>query len=309
MARLKEQYKAEVAPALMKQFGYKSVMQIPKIDKVVINVGCGEARENAKVLDNVVGDLGKITGQKAVITRARKSIANFKLREEMPIGAKVTLRGDKMWEFLDRLFNVALPRVRDFQGINPNAFDGRGNYALGIKEQLIFPEIEYDKIDKIRGMDIIIVTTAKTDEEGRALLQQVKNAKTGDTIVMTADTLIQFLKTRPVFESDEHEKAWLLRVAGNLCKNRLKYNSLRQTDELREELIAEQREDLSFIWDAVQALPVQYREVIHLFYREGYSTREISQILGRKEATIRSDLSRGRGKLKELLKEAYDFEV
>ena len=166
MARLKEQYKAEVAPALMKQFGYKSVMQIPKIDKVVINVGCGEARENAKVLDNVVGDLGKITGQKAVVTRARKSIANFKLREEMPIGAKVTLRGDKMWEFLDRLFNVALPRVRDFQGINPN-------YALGIKEQLIFPEIEYDKIDKIRGMDIIIVTTAKTDEEGRALLQQV----------------------------------------------------------------------------------------------------------------------------------------
>ena len=158
MARLKEQYKAEVAPALMKQFGYKSVMQIPKIDKVVINVGCGEARENAKVLDNVVGDLGKITGQKAVVTRARKSIANFKLREEMPIGAKVTLRGDKMWEFLDRLFNVALPRVRDFQGI---------------KEQLIFPEIEYDKIDKIRGMDIIIVTTAKTDEEGRALLQQV----------------------------------------------------------------------------------------------------------------------------------------
>ena len=173
MARLKEQYKAEVAPALMKQFGYKSVMQIPKIDKVVINVGCGEARENAKVLDNVVGDLGKITGQKAVVTRARKSIANFKLREEMPIGAKVTLRGDKMWEFLDRLFNVALPRVRDFQGINPNAFDGRGNYAMGIKEQLIFPEIEYDKIDKIRGMDIIIVTTAKTDEEGRALLQQV----------------------------------------------------------------------------------------------------------------------------------------
>ena len=160
MARLKEQYKAEVAPALMKQFGYKSVMQIPKIDKVVINVGCGEARENAKVLDNVVGDLGKITGQKAVVTRARKSIANFKLREEMPIG-------------LDRLFNVALPRVRDFQGINPNAFDGRGNYAMGIKEQLIFPEIEYDKIDKIRGMDIIIVTTAKTDEEGRALLQQV----------------------------------------------------------------------------------------------------------------------------------------
>ena len=173
MARLKEQYKAEVAPALMKQFGYKSVMQIPKIDKVVINVGCGEARENAKVLDNVVGDLGKITGQKAVVTRARKSIANFKLREEMPIGAKVTLRGDKMWEFLDRLFNVALPRVRDFQGINPNAFDGRGNYAFGLKEQIIFPEIDFDKVDAIRGMDIIIVTTAKTDEEGRALLQQV----------------------------------------------------------------------------------------------------------------------------------------
>ena len=173
MARLRDEYKEKIAPALMKKFGYKSVMQIPKIDKVVINVGCGEARENAKVLDNVVGDLGKITGQKAVVTRARKSIANFKLREEMPIGAKVTLRGDKMWEFLDRLFNVALPRVRDFQGINPNAFDGRGNYAMGIKEQLIFPEIEYDKIDKIRGMDIIIVTTAKTDEEGRALLQQV----------------------------------------------------------------------------------------------------------------------------------------
>ena len=173
MARLKEYYVSDVAPAMMKKFEYANVMQIPKLDKVVINVGCGEARENAKVLDNVVGDLGKITGQKAVVTRARKSIANFKLREEMPIGAKVTLRGDKMWEFLDRLFNVALPRVRDFQGINPNAFDGRGNYAMGIKEQLIFPEIEYDKIDKIRGMDIIIVTTAKTDEEGRALLQQV----------------------------------------------------------------------------------------------------------------------------------------
>ena len=173
MARLKEQYKAEVAPALMKQFGYKSVMQVPKIDKVVINVGCGEARENAKVLDNVVGDLGKITGQKAVVTRARKSIANFKLREEMPIGAKVTLRGDKMWEFLDRLFNVALPRVCDFRGISANAFDGRGNYALGIKEQLIFPEIEYDKIDKIRGMDIVICTTAQTDEEARELLTLV----------------------------------------------------------------------------------------------------------------------------------------
>ena len=171
MARLKEQYKAEVAPALMKQFGYKSVMQIPKIDKVVINVGCGEARENAKVLDNVVGDLGKITGQKAVVTRARKSIANFKLREGMPIGVKVTLRGEKMWEFMDRLFNVALPRVRDFRGINPNSFDGRGNYSIGIKEQLIFPEIEYDKIDKVRGMDVCFVTTANTDEEGRELLK------------------------------------------------------------------------------------------------------------------------------------------
>ena len=171
MARLKEQYKAEVAPALMKQFGYKSVMQIPKIDKVVINVGCGEARENAKVLDNVVGDLGKITGQKAVVTRARKSIANFKLREEMPIGAKVTLRGDKMWEFLDRLFNVALPRVRDFQGINPNAFDGRGNYAMGVREQLIYPEINYSEVDKVRGMDIIFVTTAETDEEALELLK------------------------------------------------------------------------------------------------------------------------------------------
>jgi large subunit ribosomal protein L5 len=148
-------------------------MQIPKIDKVVVNVGCGEAKENAKVLEAVVRDLTTITGQKAVVTKAKKSIANFKLREDMPIGAKVTLRGDKMWEFLDRLFNVALPRVRDFRGISANAFDGRGNYALGIKEQLIFPEIEYDKIDKIRGMDIIIVTTAKTDEEGRALLQQV----------------------------------------------------------------------------------------------------------------------------------------
>ena len=173
MARLKEQYKAEVAPALMKQFGYKSVMQIPKIDKVVVNVGCGEAKENAKVLEAVVRDLTTITGQKAVITHAKKSVANFKLREGMPIGAKVTLRGNKMWEFLDRLFNVALPRVRDFRGISADSFDGRGNYALGIKEQLIFPEIEYDKIDKIRGMDIIIVTTAKTDEEGRALLQQV----------------------------------------------------------------------------------------------------------------------------------------
>ena len=173
MARLKDKYVAEVAPALMKKFEYKSVMQIPKIEKIVVNVGCSEARENAKVLDAVVSDLTAITGQKAVVTKAKKSVANFKLREDMPIGAKVTLRGDKMWEFLDRLFNVALPRVRDFSGINPNAFDGRGNYSLGIKEQLIFPEIEYDKIDKIRGMDIIIVTTAQTDEEGRELLSQL----------------------------------------------------------------------------------------------------------------------------------------
>ena len=170
MARLKETYKAEVAPALMKQFGYKSVMQIPRIDKVVVNVGCGEARENAKVLENVVGDLSKITGQKPVITKARKSIANFKLRDGMPVGVKVTLRRDRMWEFLDRLFNVALPRVRDFRGINGNAFDGRGNYALGLNEQLIFPEISYDQIDKIRGMNIVICTTANTDEEAKELL-------------------------------------------------------------------------------------------------------------------------------------------
>ena len=170
---LKKLYQDEVAPALMQKFGYKSTMQIPRLEKIVVNVGCSEARENAKVLDAVVSDLTTITGQKAVITKAKKSVANFKLREGMPIGAKVTLRGNKMWEFLDRLFNVALPRVRDFQGINPNAFDGRGNYALGIKEQLIFPEIEYDKIDKIRGMDVVICTTAHTDEEARALLEQV----------------------------------------------------------------------------------------------------------------------------------------
>ncbi len=170
---LKALYQAEVAPALMQKFGYKSTMQIPRLEKIVVNVGCSDARENAKVLDAVVNDLTTITGQKAVITKAKKSVANFKLREGMPIGAKVTLRGDKMWEFLDRLFNVALPRVRDFRGISANAFDGRGNYALGIKEQLIFPEIEYDKIDKIRGMDIVIVTTAQTDEEARELLKQV----------------------------------------------------------------------------------------------------------------------------------------
>ena len=167
---LKVKYNAEIAPALMQKFGYKSVMQIPRIEKVVVNVGCGEARDNAKVLESVVNDLATITGQKPIITKAKKSVANFKLREGMPIGAKVTLRQDKMWEFLDRLFNVALPRVRDFRGINPNAFDGRGNYALGLKEQLIFPEIEYDKIDKIRGMDIVICTTAQTDEEAKELL-------------------------------------------------------------------------------------------------------------------------------------------
>ena len=173
MARLKEQYKAEVAPALYKKFGYKSTMQIPKIDKIVVSVGCGDCKDNAKALDAVIKDISAITGQHAVATVARKSVANFKLREGMPVGAKVTLRGDKMWEFLDRLFNVALPRVRDFRGINPNSFDGRGNYALGIKEQLIFPEIEYDKIEKLRGMNIAITTTAQTDEEARELLTLV----------------------------------------------------------------------------------------------------------------------------------------
>lgn len=168
---LKKLYQDEVAPALMQKFGYKSTMQIPRLEKIVLNVGCSEARENAKVLDAVVSDLTAITGQKAVVTKAKKSVANFKLREGMPIGAKVTLRGNKMWEFLDRLFNVALPRVRDFRGISPNSFDGRGNYALGIKEQLIFPEIEYDKIEKLRGMNIAIITTAKTDEEARELLK------------------------------------------------------------------------------------------------------------------------------------------
>ena len=170
---LKALYQAEVAPALMQKFGYKSTMQIPRLEKIVVNVGCSEARANAKVLDAVVNDLTTITGQKAVITKAKKSVANFKLREGMPIGAKVTLRADRMWEFLDRLFNVALPRVRDFRGINPNAFDGRGNYALGIREQLIFPEIEYDKIDKIRGLDVVICTTAKTDEEAKELLNLI----------------------------------------------------------------------------------------------------------------------------------------
>ena len=170
MARLKDTYVNEVAPALMKKFGYKSVMQIPKIEKVVVNVACGEARDNSKILDAIVSDIRQITGQQPVLCKSKKSVANFKLREGMTIGAKVTLRGDKMYEFIDRFFNLALPRVRDFRGINPNAFDGRGNYSVGIKEQLIFPEIDYDKIDKVRGMDIVFVTTARTDEEARELL-------------------------------------------------------------------------------------------------------------------------------------------
>ena len=170
MARLKDFYKSDVAPALMKKFNYKSVMQIPKIDKIIINVGCGEARENPKAIDAVINDIGIITGQRPVVCNAKKSVANFKLREGMPNGVKVTLRGDKMYEFLDRFFNLALPRVRDFRGINPNSFDGRGNYAMGVKEQLILPEIEYDKVDKIRGMDICIVTTAQNDEEAKELL-------------------------------------------------------------------------------------------------------------------------------------------
>ena len=170
MARLRDMYKAEVAPALMKKFEYKSPMQIPKLDKIVINVGVGEAKENSKAIDSVINDISIIAGQKAVPTYAKKSVANFKLREGMKIGVKVTLRGDRMYEFVDRLFNFSLPRVRDFKGINPNAFDGRGNYSLGLKEQLIFPEIEYDKVEKIRGMDIAFVTTANTDEEAKELL-------------------------------------------------------------------------------------------------------------------------------------------
>ena len=170
-ARLKEMYKADVAPALMKKFSYKSPMQIPRLNKIVINVGAGDAKDNAKVIDKIIEEITAITGQKAVPTYARKSVANFKLRQGMKIGVKVTLRGDRMYEFMDRLFNIALPRVRDFKGINPNAFDGRGNYSLGIKEQLIFPEIEYDKVEKFRGMDIAFVTTATTDEEAKTLLE------------------------------------------------------------------------------------------------------------------------------------------
>ena len=173
MSRLKDLYNNEIVDAMVKKFGYANVMEVPKLDKIVINMGVGEAKENAKILENAVADMEAITGQKAVLTKAKNSVANFKIREGMPIGAKVTLRGNKMWEFLDRLFNVALPRVRDFRGISADAFDGRGNYALGVKEQLIFPEIEYDKIDKIRGMDIVICTTAQTDEEARELLTLV----------------------------------------------------------------------------------------------------------------------------------------
>ena len=173
MARLKDMYKADVAPALLKKYEYKSVMQIPKLDKVIINVGVGDAKENSKAIDNVINDITLIAGQKAVPTYARKSVANFKLRQGMKIGVKVTLRGERMYEFVDKLFTFALPRVRDFKGINPNAFDGRGNYALGLKEQLIFPEIEYDKVEKIRAMDIVFVTTAKTDAEARDLLSML----------------------------------------------------------------------------------------------------------------------------------------
>ena len=171
-ARLKELYNNEIIEALTKKFGYKNIMEVPKLDKIVINMGVGEAKENAKLLESAVKDMETITGQKAVLTKAKNSVANFKIREGMAIGCKTTLRGEKMYEFLDRLVNLALPRVRDFRGVNPNAFDGRGNYALGIKEQIIFPEIEYDKVDKVRGMDVIIVTTAKTDEEARELLTQ-----------------------------------------------------------------------------------------------------------------------------------------
>jgi len=171
MSRLKEKYSAEVTKAMMEKFGYKNVMEIPKVEKVVINMGVGEAVGNPKVLDAAVGDMTAIAGQKPLVTRAKKSIAAFKIRQGMPIGAKVTLRGERMYQFLDKLINVALPRVRDFRGISPKAFDGRGNYTLGVKEQLIFPEMEYDKVDKVRGMDIVVVTTAKTDEEARELLR------------------------------------------------------------------------------------------------------------------------------------------
>ena len=209
MARLKEFYKSDVAPAMMSKFGYKSVMQIPKLDKVVINVGCGELKDNPKMLDAIVSDLGKITGQKAMPCKAHKSVANFKLREGMIIGAKVTLRGERMYEFVDKLFNIALPRVRDFRGINGNSFDGRGDYNLGIREQLIFPEIEYDKIDKVRGMDITFVTTAKTDEEAARKLAEKRKYQSEATVkcyLLPAAWLLRglslpFLSIQPVSAS------------------------------------------------------------------------------------------------------------
>ena len=191
MSRLKELYTNEIMDAMTKKFGYKNVMQVPKLDKIVINMGVGEAKENAKLLDAAIADMELITGQKAIATKAKKSVANFKIREGMPIGCKVTLRGEKMYEFADRLINLALPRVRDFRGVNPNAFDGRGNYALGIKEQLIFPEVEYDKVDKVRGMDIIFVTTANTDEEAlRRGLYATASMTTPATVQITTERMI-----------------------------------------------------------------------------------------------------------------------
>ena len=207
MSRLKEQYQNEIIDAMNKKFGYKNIMEVPKLDKVVINMGVGEAKDNHKVLESAVADLEKITGQKAVICKAKKSVANFKIREGMPIGCKVTLRGEKMYEFVDRLINLALPRVRDFRGVNPNAFDGRGNYALGIKEQLIFPEIEYDKIDKVRGMDVIFVTTAKTDEEARELLRQFNMpfAKSGGKFMAKTSMKIK-QQRKPKFSTREYSR-------------------------------------------------------------------------------------------------------
>ena len=207
MARLKELYVNEVAPALMKKFAYKSVMQIPKLDKIVINVGCGEARDNPKVLDAVVADVSAITGQKPVLCKAKKSVANFKLREGMVIGVKVTLRGERMYEFLDRFFNLALPRVRDFRGINPNSFDGRGNYSMGIREQLIFPEIDYDKIDKVRGMDICFVTTANTDEEARELLADGRSVLEVRRGIIVAKKSMKVKQARPAkYSSREYNR-------------------------------------------------------------------------------------------------------
>ena len=208
MSRLKEQYQNEIVDAMIKKFGYKNIMEVPKLDKVVINMGVGEAKDNAKLLESAIADMEKIAGQKAVVTRAKNSVANFKIREGMPIGCKVTLRGEKMYEFVDRLINLSLPRVRDFRGVNPNAFDGRGNYALGIKEQLIFPEIEYDKIDKVRGMDVIFVTTAKTDEEARELLTQFnmpKKKKKGEKFM--AKTSMKIKQQRaPKFSTREYSR-------------------------------------------------------------------------------------------------------